>query len=255
MRVRSLTLAAASAALLAPTTLPTPPPAAQEGPTTRREPDVDAADLLAKVRDCTAVSHGRYRTDKGAPATIPVCGAPGAVFWKADMDIDCDGQPTDRCNSRTDPFFSATTAFQQSDGRHLSAERLPYIVVPAPSGIWNYRDHGIRGGSVAAVLYRGRVQYAVVGDVGPRDIIGEASYATADALGIPADPRRGGTASGVTYIVFKGEPVTPVEDREAAVVTGQRLAREFVHGGQVVQGAQGARGEGAVLEERSRYGR
>lgn len=197
---------------------------------TRRETDIGAADLLSKVRDCTSVSRGSYRTDRNRPATIPVCGADGAVFWKADMDIDCDGRPTDRCNRRTDPYFSAATAFQLPDGRYPSAERLPYIVVPAPSGIWSHRDEGIRGGSVAAVVYGGRVLYAVVGDVGPRDMIGEASYATARALGIPADPHSGGTASGVTYIVFKEAPATPIEDRTAVVTAGERLAREFVLG-------------------------
>ncbi|MET9973054.1 glycoside hydrolase family 75 protein, partial [Streptomyces sp. NPDC006356] len=219
MRFQSLTLVAAGAALLAPTTPtspPTPPtpPAADEGPEVRREADTDvsAADLLSKVRNCAPVSRGRYRSDGRAPAKIPVCGARGAVFWKADMDIDCDGQPTGHCNRRTDPYFSATTAYQQSDGRHLNAERLPYIVVPTPSGIWDHDADGMHGGAVAAVVYRGRVRYAVVGDVGPRDIIGEASYATAKALGIPPDPRTGGTASGVTYIVFKDSRVTPIED-------------------------------------------
>ena len=197
MRIQALTLAAASAALLAPTTPPPDPPDPLGGPETQIEAAVSAADLLAKVRNCTAVSQGRYRSDSGTAANIPVCGRGDAVFWKADMDIDCDGQSTGHCNSATDPYFSGSTAFQQSDGRYLSAEHLPYIVVPTPSGIWDYRAHGIRGGSVAAVVYGGRVQYAVVGDVGPRDIIGEASYATAKALGIPPDPRRGGTQTGI----------------------------------------------------------
>ncbi|MFJ8632041.1 glycoside hydrolase family 75 protein [Streptomyces sp. NPDC093568] len=230
MRLSSLTLAAAGAALLAPTTPPDDPPPAQEESEVRVEADVSAADLLSKVSGCDAVSQGRYRSDSGTPATIPVCGAQDVVFWKADMDIDCDGQATDHCNSRTDPHFSDATAFQQSDGRQLSAERLPYIVVPTPSAIWDYRAHGVRGGSVAAVVYGDQVRYAVVGDVGPRDIIGEASYAAAKALGIPPDPRTGGTASGVTYIVFKNSRVTPIEDPAAAVAAGERLAREFVDG-------------------------
>jgi hypothetical protein len=144
------------------------------------------------------------------------------------MDIDCDGRPGPLCNSRTDPLFSDATAFQQSDGRYLSAERLPYVVVPAPSRIWDYRASGLHGGSVVAVVHRDRVRYAVVGDVGPRGVIGEASYATAKALGIRPDPRGGGTASDVTYIAFKGSRVTPVEDRAGAVTIGRRLARKFV---------------------------
>ncbi|MFI6932919.1 glycoside hydrolase family 75 protein [Streptomyces sp. NPDC050287] len=265
MRLPSLTLAAAGVALLAPTTLPAPgieplahgepvvpgQPLARGGPVTHGQPlahgepathgqpvthrarnqrhqgEVRAADLLAKVRDCTAVSRGRYRADEGAPATIPVCGTRDAVFWKADMDIDCDGRPGRLCNRRTDPFFAGTTAYQQSDGPQLSAERLPYVVVPAPSRIWDHRASGVQGGSVVAVLYRDRVRYAVVGDVGTYDVIGEASYATAKALGIRPDPHGGGTASGVTYIAFKNSRVTPIGDRARAAAIGERLARRF----------------------------
>ncbi|MFJ3640510.1 glycoside hydrolase family 75 protein [Streptomyces sp. NPDC090108] len=259
MRVQSLTLVAAGVALLAPTA----PPAAAQPPherpvsrgasrvpqgdarlprsdarlprgdarPTRSEGRVSAAELLARVRGCAQVSRGRYRTDAAAPADVPVCATRGAVYWKADLDIDCDGRPTARCNRRTDPSFSAGTAYQQSDGRHLAAERLPYIVVPAPSRVWDHRDQGIRGGSVAAVIYRGRVQYAVVGDTGPRDIIGEASYATAQRLGIHSDPRGGGAASGVTYIVFRNTRVTPIEDHRSAVSTGERAARRLVRHG------------------------
>ncbi|MFD5403214.1 glycoside hydrolase family 75 protein [Streptomyces griseorubiginosus] len=231
MRVQSLTLAAASAALLAPTAAPAVgADTARTEPVVRREGTVQAADLLARVRDCVPVSRGRYRADEDRSATIPVCGTKEAVFWKADMDIDCDGRPTSRCNSRTDPLFSDATAYQQSDGRYLSAESLPFIVVPAPSPIWDYRAHGVHGGAVAAVVYEDRVQYAVVGDVGPSGIIGEASYATAKALGIRPDPRGGGTPSGVTYIVFKDSRVKPIEDHQAAVTLGERLAREFVQG-------------------------
>ncbi|MEZ0157228.1 glycoside hydrolase family 75 protein [Streptomyces griseorubens] len=189
---------------------------------------VTAADLLARVSGCTPVSQGRYRKDRGRAATVPVCGTREAVYWKADMDIDCDGRPGRHCNAATDPHFSSSTAFAQSDGRALSSEKLPYVVVPAPSSLWDYREHGVRGGSVAAVVYRDRVSYAVVGDTGPAGIIGEASYAAAKSLGIDPDPRSGGTPSGVTYIVFKDSRVTPLEDREAAETQGERLAREFV---------------------------
>jgi hypothetical protein len=241
VRVQTLTLAVAGAALLAPTTLPA---AVHPNEPVRYEGSVRASDLLAKVRDCVPVSNGHYRSDAGARADIPVCGTEDAVFWKADMDIDCDGQPGPRCNGRTDPYFADSTAFQQSDGRYLDPERLPFIVVPMAGSIWNYRDHGIRGGSVAAVIYKDRVQYAVVGDTGPHDIIGEASYATAAALGINPDPHGGGTPSGVTYIVFKNSKVSPIENHAAAVETGERLAKQFV--GATVEGAADAEGAETV---------
>ncbi len=230
VRVQSLTLAVAGAALLAPPMLSDAATRGRAEPVAWREGDVRAAELLAKVRDCTQISRGRFRSDAGRPATIAVCGTRRAVFWKADMDIDCDGQPGPRCNRRTDPSFSEATAYQQSDGRYLSAERLPYIVVPAPSRTWDHDDDGVRGGSVAAVVYRGRVQYAVVGDIGPDSIIGEASYATAKGLGIRPGPN-GGAPSGVTYIVFKYSQVKPIESHAAAVAVGRRLAQQFVHGG------------------------
>ncbi|MFI9612892.1 glycoside hydrolase family 75 protein [Streptomyces sp. NPDC052023] len=233
MRVQSLALAAASAALLAPATSSTAHPPKE--PRTRHERSADstvrAADLLARVRHCDPVSQGRYRTDAGRPATVRVCATSGAVFWTADLDIDCDGRPGRHCNRRTDPYFSAGTAFQASDGRHLNAEHLPFVVVPVPSRIWDHREHGVRGGSVVALVHGDRVQYAVVGDTGPREVIGEASYAAAKALGIPPDPRGGGTDSGVTYVVFKGSRISPIEDQAAAVAEGQRLARRFVDGG------------------------
>ncbi len=248
MRLPSLMLVAASATLLAPTTVPgsgaaTPaapaaptaptapaadPAGARVEPAAPREGAVRAADLLARARDCAPVSRGRYRSDDGAPADIPVCGTRDAVFWKADMDIDCDGRPGRHCNRRTDPYFSASAAFTQSDGRYPDAERLPYVVVPAPSRVWDHRAHGVRGGSVAAVVYRDRVRYAVVGDVGPGHTIGEASYAAAEELGIDPDPRVGGTASGVTYIVFKDSQASPVESHAAAVAAGERLARKWL---------------------------
>lgn len=229
VRTRTLALAAASgAALLATVTLG---PAAHAGPArgaNLKEGSVSAADLLAKVTSCSQISNGKYRTDEETSATIPVCGKNGAVFWKADMDVDCDGEITAACNEDTDPWFQNGTAFETSAGKPLNAEKLPYVVVPSTSSIWNYSDAGIKGGGVVAVIYDNKVEYAVVGDTGPNKIIGEASYATAKALGIDPDPETGGAESGVTYILFKNSKVSPIESHSAAVTAGDALAKQFV---------------------------
>ncbi|MCX5427896.1 glycoside hydrolase family 75 protein [Streptomyces sp. NBC_00257] len=229
MRTRTLALAAASgAALLATVTLG---PAAHAGPArgaNLKEGSVSAADLLAKVTSCSQISNGKYRTDDETSATIPVCGKNGAVFWKADMDVDCDGEITAACNEDTDPWFQNGTAFETSAGKPLNAEKLPYVVVPSTSSIWNYSDAGIKGGGVVAVIYDNKVEYAVVGDTGPNKIIGEASYATAKALGIDPDPETGGAESGVTYILFKNSKVSPIESHSAAVTAGDALAKQFI---------------------------
>ncbi|MEN8651303.1 glycoside hydrolase family 75 protein [Streptomyces sp. 21So2-11] len=236
MHHRTQLLAVLGAALLAATALPATalpaaPPPAEAGAVEAGAVEagaVGADALLAKVRSCSQISNGRYRSDEGAKADVPVCGKNGAVFFKADMDIDCDGQVTARCNKRTDRWFQDATAFQQSDGKPLNSEKLPFVVVPGASGIWNHRASGIRGGAVAAVVYRGRVRYAVVGDTGPSRIIGEASYAAARSLGIDPDPTSGGTASGVTYILFKNSKVSPIENSSAATARGETLAKQFI---------------------------
>ncbi|KAA2261911.1 hypothetical protein F0L68_14450 [Solihabitans fulvus] len=188
-----------------------------------------AGELLAKLTSCSQISKGKYATDEGSPATVPVCGKKGAVFFKADMDIDCDGQRTAQCNEKTDCCFQPDTAFPQSDGKPLNAAKLPYVVMPSPSAIWDYRKSGIQGGSVVAVIYNNKVTYAVVGDTGPNKIIGEASYATAVSLGIDPNPKTGGVDSGVTYIAFQNSKVSPIENHDKATSLGQSLAQQFIN--------------------------
>lgn len=68
----------------------------------------------------------------------------------------------------------------------------------------------------------------MAGDTGPTAIIGEASYATANALGIDPDPEVGGAASGVAYILFTGSQVEPIERHSGAVSLDDSLAKQFV---------------------------
>ncbi|MEU8098776.1 glycoside hydrolase family 75 protein [Streptomyces rubiginosohelvolus] len=239
-RMLALTSAACGAALLGAAALPASAFGSSSGSASgsAQEPEaeagagagvVTAARLLAEVRACSRISKGRYRTDSGsAKATVPVCGTRDAVFWKADMDIDCDGRKTRACNRKTDPYFLPETAFQSSRGEPLDSAVLPHVVVPGPSKVWDYRKSGLTGGSVVAVVYRDRVRYGVIGDTGPTGIIGEASYAMAKTLGIDPDPSTGGAESGVTYIAFKNSRISPIESRARAQSRGAALAREFV---------------------------
>jgi hypothetical protein len=71
----------------------------------------------------------------------------------------------------------------------------------------------------------------VVGDTGPAGIVGEGSYALAQALGINPDPRRGGLAQpAVTYVVFPGTRVRPADSPAAARACGERYAKMLVRG-------------------------
>jgi hypothetical protein len=191
--------------------------------------DPTAAELLAATAGCaTVVSNGKFATDDdGSSATVDICGATNAVYWTADMDIDCDGLMSTQCRLSTDPDYQDETSAVDSHGDALDAAALPYVVVPSPSSRFRFTDAGLDLGSVVAVIYNDQVEYAVIGDTGPTTIIGEASYATAAGLGIDPDPSTGGTDGPVTYIAFTGDAahVEPIEDHATATSLGSARAK------------------------------
>jgi Ricin-type beta-trefoil lectin domain/Fungal chitosanase of glycosyl hydrolase group 75 len=187
-----------------------------------------AAELLAKVASCTPASTGKYATDEGEAATINICKTGTAYHWTSDLDIDCDGITTARCSHTTDPAYYNETSFQTSTGAFFTADVTHYFVVPLPSSRFNYSNAGIKPGNVGAVIYNNKVVYAVFADEGPDDIIGEASYATAQALGIDPNPATGGTAGPATFIVFTGTVPSPVENNTVIDQVGAAAASAFV---------------------------
>jgi len=160
---------------------------------------ITPSDVLARLGACTRIG-GDYATDVGETANIPVCQTDTVVWWTADMDIDCDGGRGAICMS--DPDYLPDTSAVDSMGAPLDASTLPFIV-----------------------LYGGRMVFGIFGDAGPAAIIGEASFAMAEALGIPSHPSTGGVDSGVTYLVFTGTAarVTRNEDHAEAVSFGEPL--------------------------------
>jgi hypothetical protein len=189
-----------------------------------------AAELLALTTTCSVASNGKYATDSGATPTVDICALTGAYFWKADMDIDCDGLKTAVCSASTDPAYQNQTSATTSTGGWLDASTLPYVVIPLPSSRFDYTKSNIQLGQLVAVIYNGKITYGVFGDEGPSDIIGESSYAMAQSLGIDPNPATGGVDSGVTYIVFTGPGavVSPIEDHAKAVALGQTLANKLL---------------------------
>jgi hypothetical protein len=185
-----------------------------------------ASALLALTNGCKVVSAHSYALDNGTKTNI--CALNGAIFWKADMDIDCDGKTTTQCNSNTDCCYQNDTAFHNNSDQPLTASTTPYVVIPN-----DFHYSGLdtsNGGNVTAVIYNGKLIYAVFGDTGPTNIIGEASYATAQKLGINPDPSNGGVGSGVTYITFVGSGTRPsnIEDQSETTSLGQKLAASLI---------------------------
>jgi hypothetical protein len=179
--------------------------------------------LLALTADCPqVVSAHSYALDNGRK--VPICARPGAVYWTADMDIDCDGRPTaNKCGpeKRLDCCFQPDTSLHNGRGEPLAAAETPYVVIPR-----DFSYPGLTLGTVVAVVYQGRLQFAVFGDTGPKNIIGEASYACAEQLGIPPSAVSGGVqGKEVTYVAFVGEGTVPrdVEDQAETRTLGEAL--------------------------------
>ena len=189
--------------------------------------------LLALTQSCTQLpGTSKFKSDSGGSATIPVCQLSGAVFWKADADIDCDGGKNAACTA--DPYYQAETSAKDSKGNFVDAGSVPFFVVPLASNGFDPKALGIKTswsgwGSPGAILYNGKLLYAVYADAGPTDVIGELSYRAAELLGIPSSPINGGVASGVTYIVFTGDQyVNPLESTGAAETLGKQLATQLL---------------------------
>jgi hypothetical protein len=200
------------------------------GPADAADAGSTVAQLIALTSSCAVASNGRYALDSGATPTVDICRLNGAFFWKADMDIDCDGKTTAQCNLQADPSYQDQTSFDDSMGNPLDAANLPYVVVPLPSSRFDYQTENIKPGALVIVIYNGQMTFGVFGDEGPSDIIGEASYAMAVSLGIDPDPSTGGIDRGVTYIIFTGTAaeVHPIEDHQAAITLGQTLVTQLL---------------------------
>ncbi|GEM_PF-1224161 len=124
-----------------------------------------------------------------------------------------DGNPV--IQGSDDPFpgyYISTTAlvdgkFPEKDPRrYVDATRIPYIVLPNNSLIWNT---GVKKGDFAVVYYKKTQQlsFAIFADVGPKNELGEGSVKLAQNLG--HDPFvngrvRRGISEDVFYLVFPG---------------------------------------------------
>lgn len=188
--------------------------------------------LLALTQNCTQVAGTtKFKNDASGSATVPICQLNGAVFWKADADIDCDGGSSDSC--KADPYYQSTTSAKDSKGKYVDAATVPFFVVPGASNGFSPTNLGIKTGSgygtAGIIIYNGKMIYAPYADAGPGGVVGEVSQAAAAQLGIPTSPISGGVSSGVTYIVFTGNQyVNPIESADAAKTAGEALAKQLI---------------------------
>jgi len=216
------------------------PPGIPTVGTCAKMPVLDGDPMIAKLlaiasqSKCTGanvVSKHTYNKEGGGGGTANICKLTGAVYYESGMNIDCDGL-ADSCSPQhcpsDDPTNQAQTSFTDAQGKFLSAGLTPYVVIPTDFTYTGLDTNN--GGNVIAVIYNNKLEFAVFGDTGPNNIIGEAAYATANDLGIPPDPATGGTSGPVTYIVFTGAGTAP-QDLSNPLETwqlGMTLAQQLI---------------------------
>lgn len=157
-------------------------------------------------------------------------GRPGNWWGIATHNGKRNGQPVIQGPNDPAPgYYVSTTALSDptkrytDPHRYVDATTIPYIIIPGKPkravGV-HLRDL-VRMGDFVLVVNRsnGQVAGAIVADIGPVGKLGEGSIALAEALGIPSDPRRGGTSRNVVYILFpnsgnrKPRPKEVIEQR------------------------------------------
>jgi hypothetical protein len=203
--------------------------------------DIDGLLNLTPEACAKKVSKHAYKMDldKQDPDNLAglkadICGLNGAVYWVADMDIDCDGRPTPgKCDKQHDLYYMADTLVHGPKGA-LAAAEDPYVVIPIDfacplPGFGVYP--GLNPGTTVAVIFGIKIFYGVFGDCGPPEIIGEASYAMAEKLGIPPSAVNGGAlGQSVTYVVFTGDGTVAKDISNQAEVKalGEALTKKLL---------------------------
>jgi len=92
----------------------------------------------------------------------------------------------------------------QDPAAYVDSETIPYVVVPS---LVVQKTKGAVRGCRARLTFRGHSVECVVADRGPSGKIGELSIAAARAVGIPPNPRNGGTTTpDVFYELWPGVP-------------------------------------------------
>ncbi|HWF13839.1 MAG TPA: glycoside hydrolase family 75 protein [Candidatus Acidoferrales bacterium] len=173
-----------------------------------------------------------YHPDNSGIDDLENAGAPG--IWEG-LAKDAQGEPF--IQGPNDPFpgyyVSETALADRSKAvsdpaRYVDASKIPFLVLPGGLA----RQLGARVGDFAIVFNErnGKSSYAIFGDVGPFDRIGEGSVALAENLGIRSNARNGGTWRGVLYLVFPGSGEGRPRTIEEINDEGQKLLADWETG-------------------------
>lgn len=154
------------------------------------------------------------------------------LFYDAKMGVDADGSPLSR--KREGPNQPETSfRYPTPDRASVDADKVPYIVIP---GGGFAKELGVELGDIAAVVYRDKLAYALVADIGPTCKIGEGSIALHEKLGHMVCAARNqnnectkthesSIEAGVLYFIFAGSGAKISSGLQSGNVN-ERLAAE-----------------------------
>ena len=139
------------------------------------------------------------------------------IMIKANLSICTDGSPDDIQENCTyselecvDQNYISETAYSLND-KPLNADKISYLVLPGHERPRPYSDWGFKKGDIGVIINmdnnENKLIFAIFGEVGPNDQVGEASIYASKKLGhCPCNGRNRNLASindNVYYIVFR----------------------------------------------------
>jgi hypothetical protein len=141
----------------------------------------------------------------------------GQLYFDSELQLDTDGAP----ELTGDATQQSVTSLRYKNGRPINANRVPYFVLPQPPS-WP-KQFGIGLGDIAAVIFRGRLAFAVFADFGPIAKLGEGSVELFRQLGEERVRPNGsvrdvGMGPGIITIVFPGSRAPADLENEAAML-------------------------------------
>jgi hypothetical protein len=179
-------------------------------------PNPAALPLLGTISSSIPLAKSVEQTFRLQPKVLAVLPS-GQLFFDSELQLDTDGAT----GLAGDPTHQSDTSLHYHDGTPIDANRVPYFVLPLPT-TWP-RQFGIGLGDLAAVIFGGRIAFAVFADFGPKTLLGEGSLELFRRLGEERVRPNGtvrdvGMGPGIITIVFSNSSAPTDTQNESALL-------------------------------------
>lgn len=162
----------------------------------------------------------------------------GTIFFDAKMGLDTDGSPYSKKTPGTTDQPETSYRYPISGHPSVDADKISFIVIP---GGGFAKELKLEQGDLAAVVFNGKIVYALVADSGPVCKIGEGSIQLHEDLGHRVCTLRNNKGEctkiknisipkDVLFFVFpksKIDDLTPETARQRIAEKGEQLFKAF----------------------------